>query len=46
MNLVLLLDTENLGFDIESRTLGKKLFNVEIPHPLMLDLKVWILENR
>ena len=40
MNLLLILNTENLGFDIESCTLGKKLSNVEIPHPLMLNLDV------
>ena len=40
MNLSLLLNTENLGFDIESRALEKKLSNVEIPHPLLLNLKV------
>ena len=40
MNSLLLLNTENLGFDIESRAFGKKLSIVEIPHPLMLNFKV------
>ena len=39
MNLLLLVDTENLGFDIVP-SIGKKLSTVEIPHPLMLNLKV------